>query len=121
MPDPGGAVSSIEEYWDGLEARGVEPDLLEALRHRVEGDVGPIERVGDEALVTAVASRLVPGAVPGRVLAAFLDANFDAQLGRGEERVGVMARGELIPTGFRVLEDEARRQQGSSFLELPTV
>jgi hypothetical protein len=120
MPDPGGAVSSLEEFWDGLEARGVEPDLLDTLRARMEAE-GPVERVGDEGLVIAVASRLVPGAVPGRVLASFLDANYEAQLGRGDERVGIMPRAELIPAGFRLLEDEAHRQQGSSFLELPGV
>jgi hypothetical protein len=119
MPEPGGAVSSLEEFWEGLEARGVEPDLLRTLEGRAARTARPIERVGDEALVVAVASRSVPGAVPAAVLAAFLDETFDAQLGRGDERVGVMPRGELIPVGFRVLEDEARRRHGSSFADLP--
>jgi hypothetical protein len=119
MPEPGGAVSSLEEFWEGLEARGVEPDLLRTLEGRAARTARPIERVGDEALVVAVASRSVPGAVPAAVLAAFLDETFDAQLGRGDERVGVMPRGELIPVGFRVLEEEARRRQGSSFADLP--
>jgi hypothetical protein len=119
MPDPGGAVSSLEEFWDGLDARGVEPDLRETLRGRVYDPPGPVHRVGDEELVVAVASRLVPGGVPGRTLASFLDASFDAQLGRGDERVGIMPREELIPTGFEVLADEARRRYGSSFSDLP--
>jgi hypothetical protein len=119
VPDPGGAVSSLEEFWDGLEARGVEPDLRDQLRSRISEPAGSLERVGDEGVVVAVASRLVPGAVPGRTLAAFLDARFDAQLGRGDERVGLMPRNELIPAGFRVLEDEARRRHGASFSDLP--
>jgi Gluconate 2-dehydrogenase subunit 3 len=119
MPEPGGSVSSLEEFWNGLEARGVEPDLRETLRRRAEGAPRSIRRVGDEALVVAVAARLLPGAVPARHLAEFLDANFDAQLGRGDERVGLLPRDELIPMGFRVLEDEARRRHGSSFAEVP--
>lgn len=119
MPEPGGAVSSLEEFWEGLQARGVEPDLLHTLEGRAARTARPIERVGDEALVVAVASRSVPGAVPAAVLAAFLDETFDAQLGRGDERVGVIPRGELIPVGFRVLEDEARRRHRSSFADLP--
>jgi hypothetical protein len=121
MPEPGGAVSSLEEFWEGLEARGVEADLFDTLKGRAEAAAAPIERVGDEALVIAIAGRLVPGSVPARILASFLDANFDAQLGRGDERIGVMPRGELIPAGFVVLENEARRRQGSSFIDLPDV
>jgi hypothetical protein len=118
MPEPGGAVSSLEEFWEGLEARGVEPDLFDSLKRRADQAARPVERVGDDGLVIAVASSLMPGAVPAEVLAAFLDAHFDAQLGRGDERIGVMPRGELIPMGFRVLDDEARRR-GSSFVDLP--
>lgn len=119
MPEPGsGAVSSLEEFWEGLEAREVEPDLLGTLRERVERPTGRIERVGDEALVVAVAARLVPGAVPPGVLAEFLDAHFDEQLGRGDERVGVMPRAELIPAGLRVLDVEARNRHGSGFADL---
>ncbi|MCD6021344.1 MAG: hypothetical protein K0R20_1054 [Actinomycetia bacterium] len=120
MPEPGGAVSSLEEFWDGLEARGVEPDLVEALRKRAEDRPEQIRRVGEKSIVVAVVTRLLPGAVPAEDLASFLDANFDAQLGRGDERIGLMPRGELIPAGFRVLEEEARRQGGSSFADLPT-
>jgi Gluconate 2-dehydrogenase subunit 3 len=119
MPEPGGAVSSLEEFWEGLEARGVEPDLLRTLKGRAARAAAPVERVGEEALVIAVASRSVPGAVPAAVLATFLDETFDSQLGRGDERVGIMPRGELIPAGFRILEEEARRRRGSSFADLP--
>jgi hypothetical protein len=119
MPEPGGAVSSLEEFWEGLEARGVEPDLFDSLKRRADRAPRPVERVGDDDLVIAVASSLMPGAVPAEVLAAFVDEHFDAQLGRGDERIGVMPRGELIPAGFRVLDDEARRRRGSSFVDLP--
>jgi hypothetical protein len=120
MPESGGAVSSLEEFWDGLEARGVEPDLVRTLRDRVERPPEQVRRSGEGSVVIAVASRLLPGAVPAEDLASFLDTNFDAQLGRGDERIGLMPRGELIPIGFRVLEEEARRRGGSSFAGLPT-
>jgi hypothetical protein len=119
MPEPGGVVSSLGEFWNGLRRRGVEPDLFDTLKGRADRSTAAVERVGDEALVVAVASRLMPGAVPADVLAAFLDENFDAQLGRGDERIGVMPRAELIPAGFRVLEDEASQRHGSSFVDLP--
>lgn len=120
MPeDVGGAVSSLEEYWEGLEARGVEPDLLETLRDRAAGASRGVERVGDEAVVTAVAGRILPGAVPARDLAAFVDAWFDAQLGRGDERLGLMPRAELIPAGFRAVDAESRARHGTGFADLP--
>jgi hypothetical protein len=119
MPEPGGAVSSLEEFWEGLAARGVEPDLFDLLKTRAVRAARRVERVGDDSLVIAVASSLMPGAVPAEVLAAFVDEHFDAQLGRGDERIGVMPRGELVPVGFRVLDDEARRRRGSSFVDLP--
>ncbi|HEX5936668.1 MAG TPA: gluconate 2-dehydrogenase subunit 3 family protein [Actinomycetota bacterium] len=118
MPeDGGGAVSSLEEFWEGLEARGVEPDLQATLRARAGGASRGIERVGDAAVVTAVAARLVQGDVPPEDLAAFLDAHFDEQLGRGDERIGVMPRAELIPAGFRALEAAARARHGTGFAE----
>lgn len=119
MPEAeGGAVSSLEEFFHGLAARGVEPDLQGLLHARASTSAGRVERVGDEATVVAVAARLVPGAVPSPALAAFLDANFDRQLGRGDERQGVMPRTALIPAGFRVLDEEARRRHGAAFAEL---
>jgi hypothetical protein len=118
MPEPSGAVSSLEEFWEGLKARGVEPDLFDSLKTRADQAARPVERVGDDGLVIAVAFSLMPGAVPAEVLAAFVDEHFDAQLGRGDERIGVMPRAELVPAGFRVLDDEAHRRRGSSFVDL---
>jgi hypothetical protein len=47
-----------------------------------------VERVGSEPTVVAVLERLLPGSVPARALAAFIDEAFDQQLGRGDERSG---------------------------------
>src|SRR5918992_5003768 len=118
MPERAGAVSSLEEFWEGLAARGVEPDLERTLRERAARTTGPEGRAGPPELLEAVAERLVPGAVPASVLAAFLDEHFDRQLGRGDERVGVLPREELIPTGFAVLEDEARQRYHMAFSRL---
>jgi hypothetical protein len=68
--------------------------------------------------VLAVVARLVPGAVPAPALAAFLDEHFDQQLGRGDERVGVLPREELIPVGFRVLAQASVRRHGRAFAAL---
>jgi hypothetical protein len=113
-----GAVSTLEEFWEGLDARGVEPDLLEALRARAARSTGTVERAGDPATVVAVVSRLVPGAVPAPVLASFLDEHFDRQLGRGDERAGTLPRDELIPAGFRALAEAAVRRHGRGFTSL---
>ena len=119
MPEaPGGAVSSLEEFFEGLDARGVEPDLRRALRERAERTTGSVERAGDPRTVEAVAARVLPGAVPSPVLASFLDANFDRQLGRGDESPDVLPRAELIPAGFRVLDEEAGRRHGAAFADL---
>lgn len=75
-------------------------------------------RVGEEATVVAVAQRLVPGDVPAKALAVFLDEVFDQQLGRADDKDGLMPRGELIPAGFRVLDHEARRRHKVAFAEL---
>jgi hypothetical protein len=64
-------------------------------------------RAGDEATVIAVCARILPGAVPPRVLARFVDEAFDQQLGRGDEREGVMPRSELVPAGFAALDAAA--------------
>ncbi|MDQ3991435.1 MAG: gluconate 2-dehydrogenase subunit 3 family protein, partial [Actinomycetota bacterium] len=62
--------------------------------------------------------RILPGAVPARALAVFLDEHFDRQLGRADERAGLMPRGDLIPAGFEVLDAAARTRHGRSFAEL---
>ena len=119
MPEaPGGAVSSLEEFFHGLQKRRVEPDLQQRLRARASISVASIERLGDATTVVAVAARLVPGAVPAQTLAGFLEANFDLQLGRGDERVGILPRGQLIPAGFRLLDEEATRRHGAAFGEI---
>jgi hypothetical protein len=69
----------------------------------------------DAELVSAVAARLLPGAVPPLALAAFLDAHFDDQQGRGDDKAELMPRGELIPTGFLVLD--AAHSRGFARLE----
>jgi hypothetical protein len=106
MPDQ--RWPTLDEFWQGLDTRGLEPDLRRALHGRADdtGD-GPVFRVGHEDTVVAVAARVLPGAVPARVLALFIDEAFDQQLGRGDEREGVMARSELIPTGFSALDAAA--------------
>lgn len=111
---------TLDEFRTRLRERRVEPDLVEALEERAARDRGDVRRVGDPATVEAVAARLVPGDVPPSVLAAFVDEHFDRQLGRGDERIGLMARDRLIPAGFRVLDEEAVRASGRSFGELPT-
>jgi hypothetical protein len=56
--------------------------------------------------------------VPPGALAAFLDRRFDEQLGRGDERIGTMPHDKLIPGGFGILDQEARRRHGGPFAEL---
>ena len=109
---------TLEEFWRRLEAREVEDDLKQQLRARTDRQQGAVSRVGDEETVIAVAARLLPGKVPAKALAVFLDEVFDEQLGRGDERVGLMPRQHLIPTGFRLLDDEAHRGHGRGFAQL---
>ena len=116
MPDQ--RYPTLDEFWERLDAREVEVDLLQALHERAATEGGPITRVGREATVIAVAARMLPGAVPPATLAAFLDAHFDEQLGRGDERVGLMSRGDLIPAGFATLEGIADKRHGVAFAEL---
>lgn len=110
---------TADEFWTRLEEREVEPDLRDALRSRIHREEGVVERAGDERLVEAVAGRILPGRVPARALAVFLDEHFDRQLGRADDRAGLMPRAELIPTGFSVLDEAARRRRGRPFADLP--
>jgi hypothetical protein len=110
---------TLEEFFTRLEARDMEPDLREEFSKRLRREEGSVTRVGDETTVEAVARRLIPGDVPPRALAVFLDGVFDKQLGRGDDKDGVMPHGELIPTGFRVLAEEALKRHGKNFAELP--
>ena len=119
MPD--GRFPSEEEFWRGLEIRDVESDLREALRARLGRDALGTPRLGAErgSVAAAVARRLVPsGRVSGEALAAFLDWSCDRQLGRGDERAGVLPTPELIPAGLDALVEAAERQHGKPFTEL---
>jgi hypothetical protein len=78
----------------------------------------PVTRVGPETTVMAVAARIVPGAVPASVLAAFLDERYDQQLGRGDDKLGQLPRVELIPAGFAALDRAAVARHGRAFAEL---
>lgn len=109
---------TLDEFFERLEVRDVEPDLREELGRRMEREQGSVSRLGDEATVVAVADRILPGAVPAKALAVFLDENFDKQLGRADDKDGLLPRAELIPAGFRVLDDEARGRHGKSFAEI---
>lgn len=108
MPDP--RYPTLEEFWKRLEIRKTEPDLRAQLAERVRREDRGTPRLGEErgAVAAAVAARLLPGsAVPPEALAAFLDETYDRQLGRGDERVGVLPTPELIPAGLDLL---ARRK-----------
>jgi hypothetical protein len=107
---------TLDEFWSRLASRDVEEDLREAYRSRAGRSDGSVARVGKQETVVAFVEAILPAAaVPAAVLAAFLDANFDRQLGRGDERHGVMPRAELIPAGFAALDAAA----GGSFGALP--
>ena len=96
-----------EEFWKRLEARDTEPDLMAALRGRLQREDRGVHRVGAAATVIAVAERLLPCDVPAPALAAFLDEVFDQQLGRADERSGVLPRALLTPAGFAALDAAA--------------
>ena len=116
MPDA--RYPTLDEFWKRLDQRDVEQDLRDELRARARNEGASISRVGAEATVIAVAARLLPGTVPPRTLAVFLDQRFDSQLGRGDERSGLMPRGELIPAGFTALDLAAQGRYGGAFAEL---
>jgi plasmid stability protein len=98
----------MQEFWRRLEVRHVEPDLAAALRLRAARSTGSVQRLGAEATVIAVVERILPGSdIPASVLAKFLDDNFDKQMGRGDERDGLLPRADLLPVGFVVLDSDA--------------
>jgi hypothetical protein len=70
------------------------------------------------ATTVAVMARLLPDTVPPEALAAFVDEQFDRQLGRADERDGLLPRGELLPLGLRLLEDTAQGTYGRPFADL---
>lgn len=108
---------TIEEFWRRLEVRRVEPDLSEELRARVNRDQQPVRRLPSEP-TTSVMARLLPETVPPQALAAFVDEHFDRQLGRGDDRVGLLPREELIPRGLQLLDGEARDRHARRFDQL---
>ena len=66
----------------------------------------------------AVVARLLPNTVPPEALAAFVDEHFDQQLGRGDDRDGLLPRGELLPLGLQLLDEIASREHGRPFADL---
>lgn len=111
--------ASVDELFERLERRQLEPDLREQLRGRLQREHRPIARLRPADAVEAVCRRLLPSAaVPPRALAAFLDDVFDQQKGRGDEKVGVMDRTRLIPIGFEVLDSTARRDHGLPYADV---
>jgi hypothetical protein len=116
MPDA--RYPTADEFWKRLDARRVEPDLREELRARLHREERKVIRLGSEETIIAVAARLVPGDVPALALAVFLDEVFDKQLGRADDKQGVMPRAELIPAGFAALEGAAQSRFGRSFADL---
>ena len=109
---------TIDEFWQRLELRETEADLRDELRSRTLRESRNVSRVGSEATVVAVAERILPGHVPAKALAVFLDESFDKQAGRADEKSGLMPRGDLVPLGFRLLDEESVRRFGRKFGEL---
>jgi hypothetical protein len=119
MPDA--RYPTLEEFWRRLDVRKVEPDLRAALAGRLQREERGTPRLGETrgSVASAIADRLLPGsAVPADALAAFLDDAFDRQLGRGDERAGVMPTPTLIPAGLDRLDELARRRFGRGFAAL---
>lgn len=116
MPDQQ-RYPTVDEFWLRLSERDVESDLRDALEQRTTRERRPAMRLPADT-VAAVAARLLPGAVPPKALAGFLDEHYDQQLGRADDKAGVLARPELIPRGFATLDDTARARHGSGFAEL---
>ncbi len=108
---------TLDEFWKRLDLREVEPDLIEELKKRTSREQGEIGRAGPEELIVAVAARIVPGDVPAKALAVELDKGFDKQAGRADDKAGLMPRGELVPTGFRVIDEESHQRFGKKFAE----
>jgi hypothetical protein len=115
MPEP--RYPTLEEFWRGLEIRGVEPDLREELQSRASREDDGVDRLPADTTV-AVIARLLPDSLPPLALAAFVDQYFDKQLGRADDKDGLPPRDELLPLGLRLLDDTADRQHARPFAEL---
>lgn len=119
MPEP--RYPTLAEFWRRLEVRDTEPDLRAVLERRMRREAGGTPRLGSArgGVAAAIAARLLSGsAVPADALAAFLDETFDRQLGRGDERAGVLPTPELIPTGLDAIDAEAMKRHGRGFAAL---
>ncbi len=114
---PEGRYPTLEEFWERLDTRGVEPDLRDQLRERARREERGVHRL-PPATTVAVMARLLPGSVPPEAMAAFVDEFFDRQLGRCNETAGLLPRDQLIPLGFSVLDDAAAGRHGARFAEL---
>ena len=112
---------TLPELWQRLDDRRIEPDLRAALEERTKRERDGTPRLGERlgAVAVAVAARMLPGAVPAEALAAFFDDSFDRQLGRGDERAGVMPTPALLPAGLDALDREATKRHGAGFAGLP--
>lgn len=108
---------TMEEFWRRVEIRALEPDLREELRQRLDRENRPLRRLPAEP-TTSVVARLVPETIPAAGLAAFVDAYFDQQLGRGDDPAGLLPRAELVPLGLRLLDEQARARHGGAFADL---
>lgn len=115
MPDQ--RYPTMEEFWTRLERRGLEPDLLQQLRERTGRERRGVQRL-PEGTTVAVMERLLPGTVPPKGLAVFVDEYFDRQVGMANETVGLLPRQELVPRGFEVLDEASRQRHGQPFADI---
>jgi hypothetical protein len=115
VPEP--RYPTQQEFWRRLEVREVEPDLREELQARTRREAAGMARLPAETTV-AVMARLLPGTIPPEALAAFVDEHFDQQLGRADDRDGLLPRAELLPLGLRLLDNVARSAHGEPFATL---
>jgi hypothetical protein len=117
MPDT--RFPTLAEFWRRLEVRRLEPDLLEELRQRLNRDLQPMSHLPVEPTRSVVA-RLVPATIPVEALVAFVDEHFNSQLGRADDRAGLLPRAQLIPLGLELLDRESKERHGHLFGELPS-
>jgi hypothetical protein len=109
---------TLEEFWQRLEKRRVEPDLREQLRERIRREQRGVQRL-PAATTIAFVARLLPGTIPPEALAAFVDEHFADRLGVANETVGVLPRDQLIPLGFATVDEAAVQRNGQPFADLP--
>lgn len=115
MPEP--RYPTLDELWRRLDARHVEDDLRAELRRRATQEDAGVSRL-PAATTVAVMARLLPGTIPPEALASFVDRVFDRQLGRADDKAGLLPRERLIPVGFDVLDRTATTEQDRPFADL---